>query len=270
MPLYFTEKKKHWPPPKAVQYILAIALLLIAIFALGAWLFIYFGNTTPQPEETPQDGTVISPEDLPNAGYCLVIVEDAGLERFALVKTAPKSQQILVTALSADTATNEGTLSDVLKKHGPSRAAQSIADTLNLPMVHYMSFSINDLETLFTRWGNSLPLSIPEEVSYKDENGATIFLKAEHRKLTPSQIASLFRYDQWENSENHDGLAADVITAALNECLLPGKSLKGYFELLSNTAVTDLRIDQFNAYVIGWEYLVAANQGNVAQRGDTQ
>lgn len=270
MSLNFTNKKRHWPPPKPVQYILAITLLVIAVAILLGWLFIRFVYTAPQPEETPQDqdSSMIAPEDLPDAGHCLIIVEDVGHERFAIVKTAPKDQQITVTALSPDTPIGGGTLSDVLKKYGPSRAAQAVADAMTLPMMHYMAFSINDIETLFTRLGENLLLTIPEEVTYKDENGATIHLKAETRKLTPSQIASVFRYDQWKDPNHGDALAADVTVAVLNANLRPGKSLKGYFELLSNTAATDLRIDQFNAYAIGWEYLASVNQGAVAQRAD--
>ena len=270
MPLYFTDKKRHWPPPKPVQYILAITLLIIALLVLGGWLFIRFVYTAPQSEETPQDESVISQDDLPDFGNCLIIVEDAGAERFALVKTAPKDRQITVTALSPDTTTGDGTLRDVLKKYGPSRAARSIADTLDIATIHYMSFSIADIETLFSRLGVNLQFSLPEEIAYDDENGATVHLEAEVRKLTPTQIASLFRYDQWEKESNRVNLAADVVTAAINELLLPGKSLKGYFELLSNTSVTDLRIDQYNAYVIGWEYLASVNQGAVAQRTDSQ
>lgn len=270
MTLNFTEKKRRWPPPKPVQYILAVTLLVIAVAILLGWLFIRFVYTAPQVEEPPQeqDTSAISPDDLPEAGHCLIIVEDVGYERFALVTTAPKDRQVTVTALSPDTPTDDGTLRDVLQKHGPSRATQAIADTMTLPVMHYMSFSINDIETLFTRLGENLLLTIPEEVTYKDENGATIHLKAEARKLTPSQVASVFRYDQWKEPNNGDALAADVTVAVLNASLRPGKSLKGYFELLSNTAATDLRIDQFNAYAIGWEYLASVNQGAVAQRAD--
>ena len=265
MPLYFTERKRHWPPPKPVQYILAITLLVIAVSVLIGWLLVRFVYTAPHPEEPPLDTSVISPEDLPDAGHCLIIVEDNGYERFAIVNTLPKDSCIKVTAVSPDTQTADGTLRDILKKHGPARAAKSVSDTLNLPSMHFLSFSINDVETLFTRLGENLVFSVPEEISYKDENGATIHLKAESRKLTPPQIASLFRYDQWRDTENGDNLAANIVTAVINECLRPGKSLKGYFELLANTASTDLRIDHFNAYALGWEYLASINQGAVAQ-----
>ena len=267
MPLYFTDKKRRWPPSKPVQYILAVALLIIAVAVLVGWLFVRFIYAEPQPDSTPTEDTAdISKEDLPDAGYCLIIVEDTGCERFALVQSDPKNQKITVSALSPNTQTGEGELTELFKKRGPSHTAQVVAQTMNLSTVHYMSFSIADIETLFTRLGVNLQFTVPEDVTYKDTNGATVYLTAESRKLTPSQIASLLRYDQWENNENGDNLAADITTAVINECLRTGKSLKGYFELLANTSATDLRIDQFNAYLIGWEYLASINQGTVAQR----
>ena len=270
MPLYFTDKKRHWPPSKPVQYIFAITLLLIAIAVLIGWLLIRFAYTEdPQTDKPVKDTTAISEEDLPNTGYCLVVIEDVDCEQFALVKTEPQKQSISITALSADMQTNEGTLRSQLRKFGPAQTAQSVAKTMNLPNLHYVSFSIADVEILFTRLGENLLFTIPEEVTYQDENGATIRLPAEERKLTPGQIASLLRHTHWKDKANQTNLAANITTALFNQCLLPNKSLKGYFELIANASVTDLRIDQFNAYQIGWAYLASLNHGAIAQRTET-
>lgn len=269
MPLYFTDKKRRWPPSKPVQYIIACTLLLIGLIVLCSWLFLRFVYTEPVPSDPTVDSSDHSSEDLPNASYCLIIVEDVGYERFALVKTVPKETSVSVAALSPTLETAEGPLYGVLKKHGPAHTAQLIAQQMSLSTLHYLSFSITDIETLFTRLGENLPFAIPEEIAYKDENGATIRLKAETHKLTPNQISSLLRYTQWENKDHEYHLAADLTVALINQCLRPNKSLKGYFELLSNTAVTDLRIDHFNKYLIGLEHLAANNGGAIATRTET-
>ena len=269
MTLYFTDKKRRWPPSKPAQYIAACALLLIGLIVLGAWLFIRFIYTEPTPADTTPNPSIIDINELPDPSYCLIVVEDHQHERFALVKSAPKDGVISVTALSPMMETNDGYLYSLLQKHGPARTAQTVAKQLDLPALHYMAFSIEDVEILFTRLGESLQFTVPEEVTYTDENGATIRLNAESHKLTPTQIASLLRYTKWENNDHEYGLAADITAAVMNQCLRPNKSLKGYFELLSNTSATDLRIDQFNAYRNGIEYLATINAGAVAKRDDT-
>lgn len=268
MPLYFTDKKNHWPPSKPVQYILAFSLLLIAILILGGWLYFRFVYVESNEPNTDSDSTTIDMQELPETSYCLVIVEDTDHERFALVKASPKDDSIIVTPLSPTMKTSDGELHSSLKKHGIAQTAQLVANALDIPTIHYMSFSIADVETLFTHLGTNLKFTIAENVSYQDENGATIRLAAETHRLTPSQIASLLRYTQWEDLNNEMTLAADITAAVINQCLLPGQSLKGYFELLSNTAVTDLRIDQFNAYLLGLEHLVSVNDGEVARCAD--
>ena len=266
MPLYFTDKKRRWPPSKPVQYLIAYALLLIGLIILGAWLFIRFIYTEPSPMDTTPDPSIVDTSELPDDSYCLIIVEDSVYERFALVKAAPKEGAVSVSTVSPLLETNEGPLYTLLRKYGPARTSQAVAEQLGLSTLHYMSFSITDVETLFTRLGENLQFTVSEEVTYKDENGATIRLKAEAHKLTPTQIASLLRYTKWENKEHETNLAADITVAAINQCLRSNASLKGYFELLSNASVTDLRIDQFNAYRNGMEYLAQINEGAVAKR----
>ena len=239
MPLYFTDKKRRWPPSKPVQYIAACTLLVIGLIVLGSWLFVRFVYTESDPaDQTPQDPSIVDINDLPETSYCLIIVEDDGYERFALVKTSPKEASVSVAPLSPMTETEDGRLYSLLKKYGPSRTTQAIARKLGLPSLHYMAFSTDDVEILFTRLGESLQFHVPEEVTYTDENGATIRLETGSHKLTPTQIASLLRYTKWENKDNEAALASDITAAAINQCLRPDKSLKGYFELLSNTSVT--------------------------------
>lgn len=265
MSLQFRDKKKRWPPSKPVQYILSCLLVVVALAVLIGWLYIRFVYTEPTPENTSPDSTITGEVELGDASYCLVIVEDVGYERFALMKTVPQDTAISVTPLSPTFETKDGVLYALLKKYGPAQTAQFVAQALDLPSLHYVSFSITDVENFFTRLGENLRFTIPEDISYKDENGATIRLKAEEHKLTPNQIAALLRYKQWESTANEIDLTARVVTALVNQCLRPDKSLKGYFELLSNTAVTDLRIDHFNAYRSSLEYLASKNDGAIAE-----
>lgn len=265
MSLHFRDKKKHWPPSRPVQYILAGLLVIFALAVLGGWLFIRFIYSEPTPDDTTHDSSIEGEIELGETSHCLIILEDVGYERFALVQTVPQSTTISVTPISPTFETTDGALYVLLKKYGPAQTAQFVAHALGISNLHYMSFSITDAENFFTRLGENIQFSIPEEVAYKDENGATIRLKAESRKLTPNQIAALLRYTQWMNKENETDLAAHLATALLNQCLRADKSLKGYFELLSNTAVTDLRIDQFNAYRSSLEYLASCNEGSIAK-----
>lgn len=264
MSLHFRDKKKRWPPSRPVQYILAGLLVVLALGVLGGWLFIRFVYTEPTPDNTTQDSSIEGVVEPGDVSYCLVIVEDIGYERFALVKTTPQETAVSVTPLSPLFETAEGELYTLLKKYGPAQTTQFVAQSLNVSNLHYMSFSITDVETFFTRLGENLQFTLPEEVAYKDENGATIRLKAETHKLTPNQITALLRYTQWEETDNETNLGAHLTAALVNQCLRTDKSLKGYFELISNTAVTDLRIDQFNAYRSSLEYLASHNEGAIA------
>ena len=265
MSLQFRDKKKRWPPSKPVQYIMAVSLLIVALVVLVGWLYIRFIYTEPTPDHTSPDSSIADVGELGETSYCLVIVEDAGYERFALVTTAPGDTSISVTPLSPTFETPDGALYSLLKKYGPAQTATLVAHTMGISDLHYMSFSITDVENFFTRLGENLSLTIPENVSYKDENGATIRLKSEEHKLTPPQIAALLRYKQWEDTGNETNLAAHIIAALVNQCLRTDKSLKGYFELVSNSAITDLRIDQFNAYRSSLEYLASKNDGTIAE-----
>ncbi len=265
MSLHFRDKKRRWPPSKPVQYVLVGLSVLLALALLGGWLFLRFVYTEPTPEDNPSDSSVTDEIELSGTSYCLIIIEDVGYERFALVKTVPKNTSISVTPLSPTFETDAGALYALLKKYGPAQTAQLVAQSFDIPNLHYMSFSITDAENFFTRLGENLRFSIPEDITYKDENGATIRLKAEEHKLTPNQIAALLRYTQWADTANETDLAAHLVTSLVNQCLRSDKSLKGYFELLSNTSVTDLRIDQFNAYRSSLEYLASKNEGAIAK-----
>ena len=264
MPLTFVDKKKRWPPSKPVQYLLAVLALLVAIAVLAGWLYVRFIYTEPATIDTPDDNNQTETE-LPGVSHCLIIIEDMGYERFALVRTDPSNAAVSVTALSPSMDIADGTLATVLQKYGAAKVAQAVSDQLKTP-VNFTSFSIEDVQRLFTKLGENLQCTLTEEVTYRDENGAMVRLTADKRALTPKQITALLHHTDWQAKENGINIAADLTAALINQCLMPKRSLKGYFELLSNTAHTNLRIDHYNAYLSGWEHLASVNDGNLAKR----
>lgn len=267
MSLTFVDKKKRWPPSKPVQYVLAVLILLIAISLLVGWLYVRFIYTTPVDTDTTDNASPIETE-LPDASYCLIIIEDVGYERFALVKADPISESISVTPLPSSMTTSDGTLAVVLQKNGAARVTQAVAAALDIPVFNFLSFSIADVQNLFTKLGENLQFTLSEEVVYRDENGATVHLTTDKRALTPKQITAILQHTEWSAEENNVNIAADLTAALINQCLLPTRSLKSYFELLSNTANTNLRIDHYNSYLAGLEHLAsvnAASGGNVAK-----
>lgn len=264
MSLTFVDKKKRWPPPKPVQYALAILALLLAVALLVGWLYVRFIYTPPAGTDTPDPSTPVETE-LPDISYCLVIIEDMGYERFALVKADPNGDSVSVTAISPTMIADSGSLASILQKYGAARATQAVASALDVPVSNYLSFSIADVQNLFTKLGENLQCTLSEEVSYRDENGATVHLTAEKRALTPKQITAILRHTAWTVKENEINIAADLTASLINQCLRPKRSLKGYFELLSNTANTNLRIDHYNSYLIGLEHLASVNNGNLAK-----
>ena len=88
MPLYFTDKKKRWPPSKPVQYLLAGGALLLAVAILVGWLLLRFVYTDEPGANTPNATTTTSTQtiELPDNSYCLFIIEDACQAHGALYK----------------------------------------------------------------------------------------------------------------------------------------------------------------------------------------
>lgn len=263
MPLYFTDKKRRWPPSKPTQYILAILALILALVLLIVWINVGFGtsdNTSDSADKQPSNTGV----DLPGVSYCLVVIEDPGSEKFSLVCADPTNETISIASLSSDMALSSGSLASVLQSQGISKTAEALADTLALPLSHYLSFSISDAEKLLIQLGNPV-LSIPEDVAYKDENGATVRLPAGQRSVTPAQVSALLRYTGWENRQHGECLLSALTVTLINTHLTKESTLKGYFELLSNTGSTNWRIDHYNEYLSGMQHLISANKGELAK-----
>ncbi len=269
MPLYFTDKKRHWPPPKPVQYLLAGLALVTAIAILVGWLLLRFVYTDAEPSSTSKSTTTTAtqiPVTLPDTAYCLFIIEDAGYERFALIEFAPAGNRITVDAIPASLQLNGNeTLAQTYRRTKAAQVVRLIADHYQLPLEHYVSLSIAELEKLVMRWDGSLRMAPPEEMSYKDENGATVRLPAEVNAMTPKQIAAMLKNTDWKAENSGVGLAADLATALFNQILTPNRNLNQCFSDISSH--TSWKIHHFTNYEKALTHFASLNNGTIAQRG---
>lgn len=271
MALYFT-KKKRWPPSKPVQYILACFFLILAIAILSAWLIIRYHNsaapTTPTDEsQSTTSGVVLDP--ITEKAHCLLIFDFEEAERFVLVQTDPGSNRINVVPLPDGLTDGDGcSLSEALHRHGAAKVTNIVTDALELPVDHHLTFSPKGVEQCLSQLDNGVLFAIPESVTYTDENGATIRLSAGEHLLSSGQVRSLLTYTNWKKSKTKTNLAADLTVAVINQYLVEGRSLSGYFGSISNAASTDLRIDNFNAYQDALTQLAQNNTGNLCRRID--
>lgn len=266
MALYFT-KKRRWPPSKPVQYILAFLGLILALVILSSWLIIRYHHSAPSaPAE--QEPTINAPvEHFTDIGHCLLVFDLDGAERFVLVQTNPEQNHIIAAPIPASLTDKDGcSLSEALHRHGVPAITSTVADTLKLPVKHYLSFTAKGVEQFLNQLDNGVLFDIPEQVTYTDENGATIRLSAGEHRLSAGQVRALLEYTGWKKPKQQDNLAADLATAILNQYLLEGRSLEGYFAGLSNAAVTDLRIDNFNEYRGALAQLAQHNDGSLCHR----
>ena len=266
MPLYFTEKKKHWPPPKPVQYALAVIALLLAVGILTVWLRVFKDSNTTPSSDTPTTTTSSQIEkELPDKGYFLLIIEDAEYERFALIELAPNADSITDQPISPDMTLNDAeTVVQMYRRTKAGQVTQALATHYQLPLEHYVSLTISEIETLVSRWGGSLTMTPPEEITYRDENGATVRLPAEANALTPKQIAAMLHHRQWDSEQNDLQLSADLTVAILNHLLTPNRDLnKIYNDIADHTSI---RVHHFQAFYDGLLHL-ATNDGLLAQNG---
>ena len=273
MPLYFTDKKKRWPPPKPVQYIAAIIALLAAVGVLTVWLLLRFvyadpnsdTSSTPSKTTTGTTTTTQTQLDLPDNGYCLFIIEDTGYEGFAIIECAPTDNRIVIRPVSPTLLVNEHeTVAQVYRRAKAAEVTKAIANHYQLPVDHYISLSISEIMSLITRWCGTLPMTPPEDITYRDENGATVRLPAVHNALTPKQVAEMLRYKQWNNAQSGENLTADLTAALINHILTPSQDLNKLYNDIADDS--SIRIHHFNAFYKGLAHLASLNNGSVAQR----
>ena len=268
MALYFT-KKRRWPPSKPTQYVLAVLGLIIAIVILSSWLIVRYHRSAPVTPPEQEPSTTAPVEKITEIGHSLLIFDLEGIERFVLIQTNPNTNQISVVPLPSNmTDDDDCLLSEAIHRHGAPQVTATVAETLDLPVRHYLSVSAKGIEQFLGQLDNGILFRIPEQVTFTDENGATIRLSAGEHRLSAGQVRSLLEYTGWKKEKSRVNLAADLTVAVLNQYLVEGRSLEGYFASLSNACVTDLRIDNFNAYRDALAQLAAHNAGNLCHRVD--
>ena len=268
MPLYFTDKKKRWPPSKPVQYLLAGGALLLAIVILVGWLLLRFVYTD-EPGTNPSDTTTttsIQAVDLPDNSYCLFIIEDAGYERFAIIELAPAENRITVDPIPSTLQLSASeSLAQMYQRTKAAQVVRAVANHYHLPLEHYVSLSIAELEGLIRTWGGSLRMTPPEEMAYQDEKGKDRVLYAESAAMTPQQMEAMLWNTNWKSEDSYMGLGADIAAALFNQMLTPSRNLQQCFSDLS--AHTNWRIHHFTSYQKALNHLANQNDGHIAEKG---
>ncbi|MBE6806596.1 MAG: hypothetical protein E7527_01085 [Ruminococcaceae bacterium] len=266
MPYYY-KKQKRWDGRKATQYGLAILVLLIGIVILFSWLFIRYqmGSAPDTNEQAPP--TTVQQETPTEIGRCLLIFDFDGVERFVLVQTDPAHHRITAVPVASTIADHDGcTLAQALHRHGALSVTNTISKTLDLPTQHYISFTPKGVEDLVNHLDEGILFQVPEKVTYTDENGANIVLSAGEHRLSAGQVRTLLAYTGWNKAVNRSYLAADLVTATLNQYLSENRSLEAQFSIIFNASTTDLRNDNFISYRSALALLAQNNHGTVCQR----
>lgn len=262
----YLNKRRQWSAAKLTQYIFAILALLIALGVLLTWLFIRYqkGSDTGQKEpiEPIQEEVAIHTEPT----RCLLIFDFEKAERFVLVQADAGQNRITTVPIPASITDTDGyTLSQALRRHGAQSVTKTIADTVELPLQHYIAFTPDGVEQFLSTLGSGITFSVPEKIVY-NEGGATIQLNAGEQVLSPSQVRILLSYTKWKNANFHTALAAKLTAAVLNQYLLKDSPLETYFSSLSNACTTKLRYDNFYYYLPTLHFFAEHNTGKLCHQ----
>lgn len=264
MPLHFG-KRRRWPPSRPVQYILAFLALGLAIVVLIAWLIIGYHQDNPKPDTPNEPSSSQELEMVTDTSRCLVILDIEGAPRFLLLHTDPVKPQITVVNIPANLKADDSLLSATLVKNGSPRVVQAVSKALDLPLTHYITLAADGLEGFVNQFENGITYTLPENIQYTDESGATIRLDAGEHTLSGGQVKEILKYRNWKNKENQNTVVVELLCALINQNMTDSFPLKAYFGLLSNYAVTDLRIDNFNAYRSALSQIAQGNDGSVCR-----
>ena len=261
MPLYLNPQKK-WNGKRALRFTFALSVLLLAIAVMIAWMFIgHRRNNPPTPDESTNNPTQYT-EPLTAVNNCLIILDFAGDTQFILVQSNAAAQTVTSMAVpSTITDENGNTLTDLLTKHGAKQVIETLSVALELSVEHYISWSPKGMQSFLDELHNGVMFTLPEAIQYTDENAVTIRLNAGEQKLTGEQTAAVLQYTAWSDSALLQNTAPQLIAAVINQYVTPDQSLDGFFAALADTAQTDLRIDNYNAFRPTLVHLAQGNNG---------
>ncbi len=270
MPLYFRPRRQR-PMGRRAQYALAFVALALALCVVGVWLVIgYYTDQSQTPTDT--DDTSSAPVvtyTAADTANLLVIIRDEEVCHFTLVQADPADGRLRAVPIPTTLKAGENsTLADLLDKNGPAKAADRVAEALELPVSHYMLFTISQTESFLNYLGDGVPFTLPQAVKYTDENGATQSLKKGDHTLSATQAASLLRYTGWKDKAYGWQVAADLLDALFDHYLLPSRYYGSDFATLANLCQTDVRISDFSAWRGTLEYLATLNGEGICDRVD--
>lgn len=264
MPLYLNPQRK-WTGKRLLQLAIAILALVCAIAVMIGWMLISHRQNNP-PSDTSTNDSSQPTEPITTKNSSLVILDFTDNVRFMLVQSNAATQTVTTMAVPNTITDEDGTpLLTLLEKHGPMRVADTVSDMLELSVEHYVRWSAKGLQSFLEELHNGIVYAVPEDIQYIDENGISVRLSAGEQKLTGAQAAAVLQYTSWNNSTDRLNAAPQLFSAAINQYVTTTQSLDGLFAALADTAQTDLRIDNYNAFRPVLTHLAQANQGNLCQ-----
>ena len=265
MQLHYEQSKRH-SPKRVASFILALFALLLAIAIMAVWMLIGYRQSAPPTTEPSSDITAQYEDPLTSVDCSLVILNFTDTPRFVLVQTNPAEAAVHVVHIPVHLTDDAGNpLSAILDKHGPLRVTQAVSAALELTIEHYIAWSAEGVQSFLNELDNGVTYTLPEDIHYTDEDGSSIRLSAGAQKLTGTQAAAVLQYSAWSNAAQIPNTATQMIAAVLNQYLVPQQSLNGYFAALSDTAQTDLRIDDYNAFRRVLTHLSDNNTGSLCR-----
>ncbi len=252
-------KRRFRKPSKNGQLAIAIGAVLIGLAIAAAWIAISFraqpSADTPSSDDTQSDTATF---DAMSPSNLLVILTDEGHERFTLVQISPADRQVRVAAVPPTLSKDDTTLLNTMQKNGISDAVKFAADTLQLPIKHYIALNAEQAESWFNHLESGVMITLPQAVDFTDETGAIVRLDKGEHNLTATQTVALLRYDEWSDDTVSREFSAQVLAAMINQYATPQRRYISDFTTIANLSRTSLRYGDVNDYLPALEHTASA------------
>ncbi len=253
-------KRRFRKPSKNGQLAIAIGAVLIGLAIAAAWIAISFraepSTDTPSSDGTQSDTAAF---DAMEPSNLLVILTDAGYERFTLVQISPADRQVRVAAVPPTLSKEDTTLVSTMRKSGISDAVKLAADVLRIPIKHYIALNAEQAESWFNHLESGIMLTLPQAVDFIDEAGAIVRLDKGEHNLTATQTVALLRYDGWADDDVARQFSAQVLAAMINQYATPQRRYISDFTTIANLGRTSLRYGDVNDYLPALEHTASAD-----------
>jgi len=193
-----------------------------------------------------------------------------------LIQFRPAESKAYTLSLPAATDCGNGqSLASVLRKSGSPLAAEQASKLLGLPISHYITLTVEQIETYVNYLEGGVSMNLPEQITYINDSLVEATLSAGKQQLAANQVGALLRYEGWSDPQRSYTVAAAFVAAVLNQYMQPEHRFGGDFAYLANLMLSDIRIDHFNAYADTLSALADSNKdGNLCEpltiQGKTQ